>query len=231
MSGYFVTGTDTDVGKTLVTAALLARAGAMGLRTLALKPVAAGAEHTGEGLRNSDALLLQGAANQPCVYNEINPFCLEPAIAPHIAAREAGIVLDAITVAARCRPILDRAVDLLLVEGAGGWRVPLNDRETFADLARILGCPVILVVGMKLGCINHALLTAEAIRADGLELAGWVTNRVVPAMSRYRENRDTLIQRLGAPLLGEVPFIPGGDYRQAAQWLALPGAAGWSRSV
>ncbi|MFA5493983.1 MAG: dethiobiotin synthase [Porticoccaceae bacterium] len=222
MSGYFVTGTDTDAGKTLVTAALLARAGGAGLRTLALKPVAAGAERTAEGLRNSDALILQGAANQPCTYDDINPFCLAPAIAPHIAAREAGVILDAITVAARCRPMLGRAADLLLVEGAGGWRVPLNDRESFADLARVLGFPVILVVGMKLGCINHALLTADAIRADGLEVAGWVANRVAPTMSRYRENRDTLAQRLGAPLLGEVPFIAGGDYRQAAQWLVLP---------
>lgn len=222
MKGYFVTGTDTDAGKTFVAAALLAKAAGQGLRTIALKPVAAGADQTPAGLRNDDALILQQASNQPLAYDSINPVCLKAAVAPHIAAREEGIELSVATVMEQCRPLLATKADFLLVEGAGGWRVPLNDSESFADLARALGFPVILVVGMKLGCINHALLSAEAIRRDGLSLAGWVANSLAGEMPRYRENRDTLSHWLAAPLLGEMPFVTSGDFRDGAQWISLP---------
>ena len=222
MKGYFVTATDTDAGKTFVTAALLSRAGQLGFRAAGLEPVAAGAEWTVEGLRNGDALTLMDAASATFPYQQVNPLCLAPPIAPHIAAREAGITLDVAGVLAGCRPLLDGDLDLLLVEGAGGWRVPLNDTQTLADFARALGFPVILVVAMRLGCINHALLSAEAIRADGLTLAGWVANSPAGEMSRYQDNVATLTARLAAPLLGEIPVIPSGDYRDATHFIDLP---------
>ncbi len=215
-------GTDTDAGKTLVTAGLLALAGQQGLRAAGLKPVAAGARRTAEGPRNRDALQLLEAASARFPYHQVNPVCLEPAMAPHIAARDIGASLSVDGLLACCRPLLQGDADLLLVEGAGGWRVPLNDSETLADLARGLGFPVILVVAMRLGCINHALLSAEAIRADGLSLAGWVANSVTGEMPRYRDNVETLQHWLGAPLLGEIPHLPGGDYRDAARFLRLP---------
>ena len=204
---FFVTGTDTDAGKTLVASGLLAAAAATGLRTLALKPVAAGAEvHDGE-LRNDDALQLMAAMSETLSYAQVNPLVFEPAIAPHIAAEQAGRRLTADQLAGYCRGSMMRPADFMLVEGAGGWRVPLNHRETLADLAVALNLPVILVVGMKLGCINHALLTAEAVRADGLPLAGWVANRVDPEMACFDENLATLQAMLPAPCLGVVPHL------------------------
>ncbi|MCK9469628.1 MAG: dethiobiotin synthase [Porticoccaceae bacterium] len=226
MKGYFVTATDTDAGKTFVGAALLAAAGQAGLRTAALKPVAAGAEQTAEGLCNDDALILMKAANTPLPYPWVNPVCLTPAIAPHIAAREAGMELSVATVLEACRPVLQTDVDWLLVEGAGGWRVPLNEKETVADLAKAFGFPVVLVVAMRLGCINHALLSAEAIRADGLQLAGWIANSTTAEMHRYADNVATLKQRLKAPLLGEIPYLSGiapeGTHLRAANFIQMP---------
>lgn len=222
---YFVTGTDTGVGKTFVAAALLARARGLGFRTAAFKPVAAGAERTHDGLRNEDGLILQRAISQSLTYEQVNPVCLEPAIAPHIAAREAGVCLDVESLQAAFSDCADGGGDFGLVEGAGGWRVPLNERETFADLARALKRPVILVVAMRLGCINHALLTAEAIARDGLDLAGWVANRPgTEFMARYRENLATLEALLPAPLLGELPPVADGDWRRGAAYLRLPNA-------
>jgi dethiobiotin synthetase len=205
---YFVTGTDTDVGKTLIAAGLLAAANAKGLSTAALKPVAAGCESTPDGLRNADALLLQRVMSLDLAYEEINPVALAPAIAPHIAAAQAGIKLSADRLAGICRGVLMQRADLTLVEGAGGWRVPLNSREFLSQLALQLQLPVILVVGMRLGCINHAVLTAEAIARDGLRLAGWVANRCQAELSCYEENVQTIKDLLGAPCLGEVPFLP-----------------------
>jgi dethiobiotin synthetase len=219
---YFVTGTDTGVGKTLVAAGLLAKAARQGLTTAAVKPVAAGCEESPGGLRNDDALMLREAMTLDLPYETVNPVALAPAIAPHIAAREAGRHMGVAALAGHCRNVFERHADLTLVEGAGGWRVPLNDRETLADLARELALPVILVVGMRLGCINHALLTAEAIRNDGLPLAGWVANRVDASMSRYRDNLATLARHLPAPLLGEVPYLSDSDPRRVAEYLRLP---------
>src|SRR5690606_27402668 len=174
---YFVTGTDTGVGKTLVTAGLLLAAKARGLSTAALKPVAAGCETTPEGLRNEDAVLLQSVITQPLAYEQINPIALEPAIAPHIAAQQAGRVLSVDRLAGFCRGVLNQA-DVTLVEGAGVWRVPLNSAEPLADLARALELPVILVVGIRLGCISHACRTSQAVGLDGLQQRGCVGQNI-----------------------------------------------------
>lgn len=203
---FFVTGTDTNVGKTFVAAGLLLAAKARGLSTSALKPVAAGCEMTEAGLRNADALLLQSVITQPLSYEQLNPIALAPAIAPHIAAHQAQRNLSVDRLAGFCRGAL-HTTDLTLVEGAGGWRVPLNPMETLADLAKVLHLPVILVVGVRLGCINHALLTAEAIRHDGLQLAGWVANCIEADMPALQENIDSLKARIPAPCLATLPWF------------------------
>jgi len=203
---FFITGTDTNVGKTLIAAGLLVAAKNKGLTTAALKPVAAGCEKTDEGLRNSDALLLQSVITQPLAYDQINPYALEAAIAPHIAAQQEKRSLSVDRLSGFCRGVLSSA-DFTLLEGAGGWRVPLNARETLADLAKNLQLPVIIVVGVRLGCINHALLTFEAIVRDGLPVTGWVANCVDPDMPVLQENIDSLRARLPIPCLGVVPFL------------------------
>ncbi|WP_461480890.1 dethiobiotin synthase [Porticoccus sp.] len=218
---YFVTGTNTGVGKTLVTASLLAAARQRGLRTAGLKPVAAGCDMTQDGLRNEDALALLAQTSLPLTYEQVNPVALQAAIAPHIAAAQENRRLSADRLAGFGRGTMMHPLDLLLIEGAGGWRVPLNERETFADLVKILQLPVLLVVGMELGCINHALLSAEAIRRDGLVLAGWVANRVVPEMSCYQENLHSLQLRLGCPMMGELPYLAEPGVEQAAACLDL----------
>jgi dethiobiotin synthetase len=203
---FFIAGTDTNVGKTLVAAGLLVAAKNHGLTTAALKPIAAGCEKTEAGLRNEDALLLQSVITTPLVYEQINPVALQAAIAPHIAAQQEKRVLSADRLAGFCRGSLNQA-DITLVEGAGGWRVPLNPQETMADLARVLNLPVILVVGMRLGCISHALLTIEAIRNDGVPLAGWVANCVDADMPVLQENIHSLAARIPAPCLGVIPYL------------------------
>lgn len=205
---YLITGTDTGVGKTLFSCALLHALAEAGLSTAAIKPVAAGAASTPDGLRNDDALQLQAASTLQLSYDEVNPICLEPALAPHIAAKQAGRRLSVERISGFCQGILMQRADVTVVEGVGGWRVPLNDRETFADVAKQLKIRVILVVGMRLGCLNHALLTAEAIIRDGLTLAGWVANTIDPAMPARSENVETLRQQLlMAPLLADIPFL------------------------
>lgn len=218
---FFIAGTDTDVGKTVIAAGLLAAANAKGLLTLAMKPVAAGCELTDDGLRNSDALLLQQTMSLKVSYEQINPVALEPAIAPHIAVEQAGKRLQVSQLAGFCRGLLTQSADFALIEGAGGWRVPLNHRETLADLVKELNLPVILVVGIKLGCINHALLSAEAIARDGLVLAGWVANRLDDAMPCYQENIATLKALLHAPCLGEVPRLIKPEPTSIAAYLDL----------
>ena len=218
---YFITGTDTDVGKTLVAASLLHSASDRGLVTLGLKPVAAGCDLVEGQLKNSDALALMEAASVELIYDQVNPVALEAAIAPHIAAQKAGVRLNADRLVAYCKGSLMRKYDFAVVEGAGGWRVPLNDRETLASVAKQLNFPVILVVGMKLGCISHALLTAEAIVRDGLPFAGWVANRIDPEMEEYEANLDSLKQRLPGLFLGAIPFIESVDPRSVAKYLAI----------
>lgn len=204
---FFIAGTDTDVGKTVVACGLLHAAAEKGLKTLALKPVAAGAVMTADGLRNDDALQLQAAMTEELDYQQLNPVVLEPAIAPHIAAEQAGKRLSVSQLTGYCRGALMRPADFILVEGAGGWRVPVNRGEMLSGLAVELQTPVILVVGMKLGCISHAVLTAEAIRHDGLPLAGWVANCVDADMACLEENIASLQRLVPAPCLGVVPHL------------------------
>lgn len=215
---YFVTGTDTEVGKTAVSCALLEAANARGLATAAVKPVAAGCDAQG---RNDDALQLMASMSESLAYDQVNPVALAEAIAPHLAAEHEGRRLQASRLVGLCRGVTSGGADLVLVEGAGGWRVPINPRETLADVARELGAPVILVVGMRLGCINHALLSAEAIARDGLRLAGWVANTVDPQMNCFEENLETLRQWLPAPLLGVVPHLTPWDAEKASKCIEI----------
>ncbi|MGM3386453.1 dethiobiotin synthase [Stutzerimonas stutzeri] len=218
---FFITGTDTEVGKTTIAAGLLHAARLAGLSTAAVKPVASGCDVTAEGLRNSDALALLGECTLPLRYEEVNPLAFEPAIAPHLAAREVSSELTVAAIASPVRRVLASGAAFTVVEGAGGWRVPLAGRETLADLAINLKLPVILVVGVRLGCINHALLSAEAIERDGLVLAGWVANIVDPATSRLQENLATLAERLSAPCLGQVPRLQNASPAEVARYLDL----------
>lgn len=206
-AAFFVTGTDTDVGKTTIAAGLLRAARLAGLSTAAVKPVASGCEAGADGLRNSDALALLAECSLPLSYAEVNPFAFAPAIAPHLAAREAGVQLKVAVLVDAVQAVLVQQADFTLVEGAGGWRVPLGEQATLADLPVALDLPVILVVGVRLGCINHALLTAEAIARDGLCLAGWVANVLDPQTSRLDDNLRTLTELLAAPCLGRVPRL------------------------
>lgn len=209
---YFVTGTDTGVGKTWASCALLRALAAQGRTTLGLKPVASGCEQTADGLRNADALALMQASTVSLSYAQVNPFAYAPALAPHLAAAQEGKRLRVQQIAGLVRgAIMQARADVTLVEGAGGWRVPLNDAETLADLPRELALPVILVVGLRLGCINHALLTAEAIARDGVRLAGWIANTIDPAMPAQVENVATLRAHIGAPLLGVLPHGAVGE--------------------
>lgn len=216
---YFVTGTDTGVGKTTVTCALLAAAKVKGLTTLALKPVASGCEEGPEGLRNSDALALQAAMTLPLSYPEINPVALPAALSPHLAAAAVGRRLTLAQIAGFCRGGLMHKADLKLIEGAGGWRVPISDRELLSGLPKQLSVPVILVVGMRLGCINHAVLTAEAILKDGVKLAGWVANVMAPDMEALEGNLQTLTAMLPAPCLGVLPWSPDATAEGLAEHL------------
>jgi dethiobiotin synthetase len=205
---FFVTGTDTEVGKTRVAASLLAAAKQVGLSTAALKPVASGCvEHDGV-LRNEDALLLAKYCSLPLSYEQINPVALRLAIAPHLAAASEGRRLQLDRLLGFSRGVLMQRADVTIMEGAGGWRVPLNSREFLSGLPAALNMPVILVVGLKLGCINHALLTAEAIHRDGLQLAGWVANHLSADMPAAADNLATLLAALPAPCLGELPWAP-----------------------
>ena len=225
----FITGTDTEVGKTLVTAALTVALQNAGRSAIALKPVAAGCERQCGELRNDDALLLLEtmckAINPPPTYAEINPIALRNPLAPHIAARQEGQSLSVRTLLRACPldKIRDKyTADTLLIEGAGGWLVPLNDTETFADYAVAAKLDVVLVVKMQLGCINHALLTRQAILASGLKLLGWVANGTPRPMTAYRENLATLKRVLEVPLIAEIPWLSGDDMaRQASKWVRL----------
>ena len=212
---YFVTGTDTGVGKTFIASALLRAARARGLTCVGYKPIAAGANLQDGSLVNEDALELIEAAATELGYETINPVVLRPAIAPHIALAQTGRQVTARELAAAC----PEGAAFTLVEGAGGWFVPLNERETLADVCSALGAKVILVVAMKLGCLNHALLTADAIERAGLELAGWVANSPGDPMPFLTENLDTLRDRLPGPCLGVVPQVDSPE--DSAQFLDL----------
>lgn len=205
MQGYFVTGTDTDIGKTHAAVKLIERWRAEGQRVLAMKPVASGCEVLPDGRwSNSDVERLVAATGQTDL-ELMNPYRFLPPISPHIAARQAGVDISLEVIGAHYQRLAESA-DVVLVEGAGGWLAPLTERLFMKDLAQVLRLPVILVVGMRLGCINHALLTVRAIEAAGLPLAGWVANRVVPEQAAYAENLATLQAYIAAPLLLEIPY-------------------------
>lgn len=212
---WFITGTDTGCGKTRIACALLQACRQQGLRTLAIKPVASGCERRGERLVNEDALALMAAADVPLSYEEVNPCALALPASPQLAAAEMGVTIDMGKLAAHCNA-LRRQADVMIVEGVGGWRVPLSEQHTVADLALGLELPVILVVGIKLGCLNHALLSAEAIAADGAALAGWVANRLDPACLMADGIISTLRKKISAPLLGVMPHAKKMDARSAA---------------
>lgn len=220
--GYFITGTDTGVGKTLVATALMQRFAQSGNRVVGMKPVAAGAELCDGQLLNEDVTQMLKAANVEAPLALVNPYVFEPPVAPHIAARQANVLISLNKIKGAFAALGELA-DVVVVEGAGGFLVPLNDKEDMADLAVVLGLPVILVVGMRLGCLNHALLTAAAIQSLGLELAGWVANCLDSRMAHLDENLLSLEQRLGAPCLGVVPVLDSKDFSRAAEFLKLPG--------
>nr|WP_281722434.1 dethiobiotin synthase [Nitrosomonas nitrosa] len=213
-AGYFVTGTDTGVGKTLVSCALLHAFALAGKTAIGMKPIAAGCE-AGKWL---DVEQLIAASTVSAAREWINPYALVPPIAPHIAAKQAGVTID-LAVIQQAFYALQKTADRVIVEGAGGFLVPLGDRYDTRDLACALGLPVVLVVGLRLGCLNHALLTAQAIQASGLPLAGWVANQIDPAMARLAENIDTLQQRLAGPLLGVLPYREQPDAKTFATQL------------
>ena len=220
MPAVFVTGTDTGVGKTRIAAALCRGLAARGARVAAMKPVASGCQLTPQGLRNEDALALLAAMNVRARYSDVNPYAFAPAIAPHIAAREAGVDID-FSVLDRAYERLRMQSDALIVEGAGGWLAPLDSSRAFADLAVRWETDVVLVVGMRLGCLNHALLTAESIESRGLRLRGWVANSIDAEFERLTENISSLESRISAPCLGIFSFEPEADAETLARALAV----------
>jgi dethiobiotin synthetase len=205
--GLFITGTDTGVGKTVVACALVRGLRAHRWRVAVMKPVASGSRRTPQGLRNDDALALIEAAGTAIPYAAVNPYCFEPPISPHIAAKEANIRIDIGMIRDKFATLAAEA-DWVVVEGAGGWLAPTSESESMADLATALSLPALLVVGLKLGCLNHAQLTGSSIKAGGVSFAGWIANAVDPAMTHAEDNLAALEQRLGEPPLAVIPHRP-----------------------
>ena len=205
-----MTGTDTGVGKTVIACALLHAFAAAGVKAVGMKPVAAGAEPGEHGPVNDDAEQLARASNVLAPRELANPYCLRRPVAPHIAAAQEGVVIDLAHIA-RCFRALTTLAEIVVVEGVGGFRVPLGPATDTAQLARLLHLPVILVVGMRLGCLNHALLTADAVAAQRLKLAGWVANHIDPDMAAADDNVAALEARLSAPLIARVAFSGAPD--------------------
>lgn len=218
---FFIAGTDTDVGKTLVSQGLLEAAKQQGLSCFGLKPVAAGCEQGEQGLENEDALRIMASSSIQLSYQQVNPIALQAAVAPHVAAAMQERKLDAQRIVGFCRGALMTRADFVIIEGAGGWRVPLNNRETLAQIPKELNLPVILVVGIKLGCINHALLTIEAIKRDGITLAGWVANKIDPHMLVSDESIEYLMSAINAPLIGTVPYLEDNHPEKISNYLQL----------
>ncbi|SFU64608.1 dethiobiotin synthase [Xenorhabdus koppenhoeferi] len=205
-SKYFLAGTDTEVGKTVVSCALLQAANRKGYQTAGYKPVASGSEITGEGIRNSDALALQHHSSVSLTYQEVNPLVFVEPTSPHIVSAELNQPID-FSVLSQGLEILATKADWVLIEGAGGWYTPLSENTTFADWVIQENLPVILTVGVKLGCINHAVLTAKAIQYSGLNLVGWVANEIEPAGKHQAAYLETLKRMIPAPLLGVIPYL------------------------
>jgi dethiobiotin synthetase len=219
---FFVTGTDTGVGKTLVSSALLRALRQRGRSVAGMKPLASGSDPAPEGLRNEDALALQAESSRRWPYEVVNPYAFAPPIAPHLAAAEAGVEVRLERILSCFRELRDGS-ETVVVEGAGGFLVPLGPGRSFADLPRAMGLEVVLVVGLRLGCLNHAFLTAEAIAHRGLKLAGWAGSLVDPGFERLPENLASLRMGLSAPCLGVIPHLAPLDLDRAVA--ALDGIA------
>ncbi|HEY0845634.1 MAG TPA: dethiobiotin synthase [Noviherbaspirillum sp.] len=234
-AAWFVTGTDTEIGKTLVSSAFVYALVRQGVRVAAMKPVAAGARLLNGEWHNEDADILAAEANVKLPTALTTPYLLRDAAAPHIAAAQEGVSID-IAHIQNCYDRVVAASDAVVVEGVGGFRVPLSDQCDTADLAQQLGLPIILVVGVRLGCLSHALLTADAIAARNLKLAGWVANVVDVGMRHSMANVEALVARLPAPLLGCIPRLPTAAPSAAAHYLDFSSLPGWpqrhpSRSI
>jgi dethiobiotin synthetase len=223
--GLFVTGTDTEIGKTAVSLGLITALQQQGLQVLGMKPVASGCTPTDAGPRNADALQLLATGSCAVDYDSVNPYAFEPPIAPHLAAAEAAVEIDLRCIQSAYRRLRARA-DCVVVEGVGGWKVPLGPDLMLADLAALLELPVLLVVGVRLGCLNHALLSAESIRASGRPLLGWVANRIDPAMLAADQTIAALCERLSAPCLGVVPWLSEPAPAEIAAQLEVAALAG-----
>lgn len=220
MKGFFVTGTDTGVGKTLIACALLHAFAADGKSVVGMKPVAAGCQAGPGGLRCEDVENLRAAGTVAAPPELISPYAFAPPVAPHVAAVQAGETIDLSRIRGACER-LGRMADIVIVEGVGGFKVPLNEAQDTADLAKLLELPVILVVGMRLGCLNHALLTVQAVGLAKLPLAGWIANRVDPGMAACEENVRALEERIAAPLLGIVDYCEAPDPVRVARSLRV----------
>jgi len=220
INAIFIAGTDTDVGKTVASKAILQALAARGFSTIGYKPVAAGCEQTAEGMRNGDALHLLQAATVKMPYEDINPYPLALPASPHIAAKHEQVNIDTNVLSEKLAKLQFHA-DVVLVEGAGGWRVPISDSEGLSRWVQQEQLAVILVVGIKLGCLSHALLTAESIHADGLKIVGWVANRVNPGTEHYADIIQLLEHRIDAPKLGEIPYMPSIKCRDLGKYIDL----------
>jgi dethiobiotin synthetase len=218
VTGIFITGTDTDCGKTEVALGLMAAWQSRGLRILGMKPVATGCTPEPAGPQNADALRLQVQGSSRAPYGLVNPYAFEPPIAPHIAAGLAGVEIELGPIAGAYRTLASES-DLVVVEGVGGWRVPLSATLSVSDLPTAMNLPVLLVIGLRLGCLNHALLTAESIRAQGTQLAGWVANGIDPGMLESDANLATLAALLGSPCIGVVPWLSPPEPSELAGYL------------
>jgi len=230
ISNFFIAGTDTNVGKTLIAGALLNYLNNLGKKTLAFKPVSTGCQEISDELRNQDAVGLAAIASLKIPYPEINPVAFKEPIAPHIAAEKLGTKITLTHLIEDYNKSKNYSSDHVIVEGAGGWRVPINNKQYMSDFVKVANIPVILVVGMRLGCINHGLLTYEAIQKDGIKLAGWVANIIDPKMLVVEENIVCLKNRINAPLLGTVPYNKNINFKKASEYLdfsiVIPAEAG-----
>ncbi|WP_165311717.1 dethiobiotin synthase [Vibrio ziniensis] len=220
INALFIAGTDTDVGKTVASKAILQAIASKGFTTIGYKPVAAGCERTEQGLRNSDALHLMKVATQEMPYEDVNPYALELAASPHIAAKHENLTIDYKVLSDKLDYLKTKA-DTVLVEGAGGWRVPVSDTDCLSSWVKQEKLPVVLVVGVKLGCLSHAILTAESIEADGLNIVGWVANRINPGTEHYAEIIEILESRIKAPKLGEIPYVPSAKRSELGKYINL----------
>ncbi|EGR2104656.1 dethiobiotin synthase [Vibrio cholerae] len=219
-NAIFIAGTDTDVGKTVASKAILQALATHNIATIGYKPVAAGSDKTEFGYRNSDALHLMKAATVDVPYEDVNPYALVLPTSPHIAAKHENVTIDYALLSNKLSKHKQNA-ELVVVEGAGGWRVPTSDSDCLSTWVKQERLPVILVVGIKLGCLSHAILTAEAIRADELELVGWIANRINPGTEHYAEIIEHLEGRLGTPKLGEIPYMPKAKRQELGKFIQL----------